>query len=208
MQANLLSCLSTAVGLVHEPPLLNRVINLWQPNSGAQCGAHGRWTGPETHRCETQLLGDIASHPTLRRQHQIAHVGWPAADAWSHTKSNFSQQKNTSECMTFAVQLAGWHQAVHATNTHHKRAGGLCPVNSGGHCILCSHDPLHSQGECEDQEESHNKEGSSQIILRWAGNLAREVTPGPTQQDADNCTVNLVIVPGALNTTSARGTLL
>ena len=40
---------------------------------------------------------------------------------------------------------------------------------------------------------------------RWAGNLEREVTPEPTSQDADNCTVKIVIVPGALNITSARG---
>ena len=97
-----------------------------------------------------------------------------------------------------------WHQAVCITITHHNRAGGLCPVNSGGHCSLCSHDPFHSQGECEDHKEPNSQEGSSQIIPRWAGNLAREVIPGPTQQDADNCAVNLVIVPWALNITSAR----
>ena len=32
--------------------------------------------------------------------------------------------------------------------------------------------------------------------LRWAGNLEREVTPEPTWQDADNCRVKIVIVPG------------
>ena len=165
-QANLLSCLSTAVGLVHEPPLPNRVGNLQLPNIGTQCGAYGRWTRPQTHRCETQLLGDIASHPTLRRKHQLAHVSQPAANGRSHTKINFSQLKNTSDHTTFAMHPTGQHQAVHATITQHKGAGGLCPVNSGGHCSLCSHDPLCSHGECEDHEESHSQEGSSQIILR------------------------------------------
>ena len=108
--------------------------------------------------------------------------------------------------MMFAVQLTGQHQAVCTTITHHRRAGGFCPVNSGGHCSLCSHDPLHSQGECEEHEEPHSQEGSSQIILRWAGNLERQVTPDPTHQDADNCTVNIVIVAEVLNYNSARGT--
>ena len=91
---------------------------------------------------------------------------------------------------------------------HHTTKEGrrTLPLNSGGHCSLCSHDPFHSQGECEDQEEPHSQEGSSQIIPEWARNLEREVTPEPTQQDADNCTVNIVIVPGALNYNSARGT--
>ena len=208
-QASLLSCLSTAVGLVHEPPLPNGVVNLQQPNSGTQCGAHGRWTDPNAHRHNTQLLGDSASHPPLRRHqnhHQLAHVSWPAANVGSHMKINFFQEKNSSKCMTFAVQLTGQHQAVCTTITHHRRAGGLCQVNSGGHCSLCSHDPLHSQWECEDQEEPNSQMGSSQIISRQAGNLEREVTPEPTHQDADNCAVNIVIVPGALNYNSARGT--
>ena len=108
--------------------------------------------------------------------------------------------------MTFAVWLTGQHQAVHAAITHHNRAGGLCPVNNRVHCSQYSHDPLHSQEECKDEEECHGQEGSSQIILRQTGNLEREVMPGPPQQDADNCAVNIVIVPGALNFTSARGT--
>ena len=50
-QTSLLSCLSTAMGLVHEPPLPNGVVNPQQyPISGAQCGAHGRWTDPNAHR--------------------------------------------------------------------------------------------------------------------------------------------------------------
>ena len=93
------------------------------------------------------------------------------------------------------------------TITHHNRAGGLCPVNNGGHCSLYCQNPLCSHWEFEDEEEPHSQEGSSQIIPRWAGNLAREVIPGPTQQDADNCAVNLVIVPGALNICGAMGTL-
>ena len=148
-QANLLSCLSTIMGLVHESPLPNGVVNLWQPNSGAQCGAYGWWTELYPHRYNTQLLDDIASHPPLRRHqhhHQLTHVGWLAADTRSHMKNDFSQQKNISECTTFAVWLTGWHEAVLATITHHNRAGGLCPVNSGGHCSLCSHNPLCSQG--------------------------------------------------------------
>ena len=87
LKANLLSCLSTAVGLMHEPSLPNGVVNPWQPGFGTKCGANGWWTGPHTHRCNTQLLGDIASHPQLRRQHhQLAHVGQPAANSRSHTK--------------------------------------------------------------------------------------------------------------------------
>ena len=206
-KADLLSCLSTAVGLVHEPPLPNGVVNPWQPNSGTQCGAYGQWTGPYAHRCNTQLLGEIASHPQLSRQHhQLAHVSQPVANSRSHTKNDFFQQKNTSQCMTFPVRPTGWHQAVHTTITHTNSAGGLCPVTNGGHCNLCKHDPLHSQGEHGDHKEPHNQEGSSKIILRLTGNLAREMIPGPSWHDADNCTVNLVIVPGALNSNSARGT--
>ena len=166
-QASLLSCLSTTVGLVHEPPLPNGVVNLQQPKSGTQCGACGRWTDPYAHTHNTQLLDDSASHPPLRRHqhyHQLAHVDWPAADVRSCMKIDFSQKKNNSKCMRFAVQPTGQHQAVHATITHHRRAGGLCPVNSRGHCSLCSQDPLHSQGGGEDQKEPHSQTGSSQII--------------------------------------------
>ena len=119
---------------------------------------------------------------------------------------NQFQQNNISEHTTFAVQPTGWHQAVHSTITQHRRAGGLCPFNSGGHCSLCSHDPLHSQGGHEDEEEPHSQEGSSQIIPRQAGNLEREVTPEPTWWDADNCAVNIMIGPGTPNYNSARGT--
>ena len=93
-----------------------------------------------------------------------------------------------------------------ATITHHNRPGGLCPVNNRGDCSLYSQDLLHSQGELEDEEEPHSQEGSFQIIPRWAGNLEREVTSEATRQDADNYRVNIVIVPGALNYNSARGT--
>ena len=73
-KADLLSCLSTAMGLEHEPLLPNGVVNPQQPKFGTQCGAHGQWTGTHTHRCNTQLLGDITSHPQLRRQHhQLAY---------------------------------------------------------------------------------------------------------------------------------------
>ena len=91
------------MGLEHEHPLPNGVVNLQQPNFGTQCGARGRWTGSQTHRCDTQLLGDIASHPALRRKHPLAHVSWPAAYVESHMKNDFSQQKNTSEHMAFVV---------------------------------------------------------------------------------------------------------
>ena len=93
-KADLLSCLSTAVGLEHEPLLPNGVVNPQQPKFGTQCGAHGWWTGPHTHRCNTQLLGDTASHPQLRRQHhQLAHVSWPVADSRSRTKKQFLTAK-------------------------------------------------------------------------------------------------------------------
>ena len=106
-QADLLSCLSTIVGLEHEPLLLNGVVNPQQPKFGTQCGANGRWTEPHAHRCNTQLLGDIASHPQLRRQHhQLVHVGQPASNR-SHMKIDFFQQNNTSQCMTFTVRPTG-----------------------------------------------------------------------------------------------------
>ena len=144
-KADLLSCLSTVVGLVHNPPLPNGVVNLQQPKFGTQWGTHGQWTEPHTHRHNTQLLGDITSHPQLRRHcHQLAHVGWPAANARSHIKNDFFQQKNASECMTFAVRLTGKYQPVHDTITHTNSAGGLFPVTNGGHCEWYSHNPLHS----------------------------------------------------------------
>ena len=90
--------------------------------------------------------------------------------------------------------------------THTSSAGGLCPVTNGGCCDQYSHNPLHSQGEHGDNKEPHNEEGSSTIILRWTGSLSREVVPGPTHEDDEDCTVNLVIVPGALSSNSARGT--
>ena len=143
--------------------------------------AYGQWTGPNTHRCNTQLLGDIASHPQLRRQHhQLAHVSWPAVNSRSHTKNDFFPQENTRNHMTFAVRLTGQHQAVCNTITYNNNVGGLCPVTSGGHCDQFHHNPLHSLGECGDQEEPHSKEGSSKFIPRWTGSLSREVVPGST----------------------------
>ena len=113
--------------------------------------------------------------------------------------------------MTFTVRLTGQHQVVHDTITYTNIAvmictGGLCPVTIGGHCNLSCHNPLHSQGECGDQKEPHRREGSSDSILRWTGSLSREVIPGSTRAGEDDCTVNLVIVLGALNIGSARGT--
>ena len=66
---------------------------------------------------------------------------------------------------------------------------------------------IHSipRGECGDNEEPHHEKGRSTNIPEQTGSLAREVVPGPTHEDED-CIVNLVIVPGALNTNSARGT--
>ena len=199
-KANLLSCLSTAMGLVYEPPLLNGVVNPQQPKFGTQCGAHGRWTGPQSHRCNTQLLGDIGSHPPPRRQHQLVHVSRPAANAESHMKNDFSQQKNTSECMTFAVRPTGQHWVVHNTITHTNSAGGLCPVTNGGHCNQYSHNPLHSWGNMETTRNPTTRREVPQTSV----SLSREVVPGPTCEDED-CTVNLVIVPVALNSNSARG---
>ena len=128
-KADLLSCLSTTIALVHEPPLPNGLVNLQQSDSGAQCGAYGQWTGPHTHRCNTHLLGDIAIHPPLRRQHhQLAHVGQLAADSRSHTKNDFFQRKNTE----------GQNEAVCYTIIHTNSAGGLCQVTNRGHCDLFS----------------------------------------------------------------------
>ena len=209
-QASLLRCLSTAVGLVHEPPIPNGVVNLWQhPISGAQCGAHGWWTDSNACRHNTQLLDDSASHPPLRRhQHhyQLAHIGQLVANARSHTKINFSPEKNCSKCMTFAVQLTGWHWAVCHTITHHRRAGGLCPVNSKGHCTCVA--KIHSVPR-GNEKTKRNPTARCEVprsSLRWAGNLEREVTWELTQQDTDNCTVKIVIVPGALDIWGAMGT--
>ena len=206
-KADLLSCLSTAMGLEHEPLLPNRVVNPQQPNSGAQCGAYGQWTGLHTHRCNTQLLGDIASHPQLRGQHhQLAHVGQPVANSISHTKNNFFLWKNTCELMTFTVRPTGQHQVVHNTITDTNSAGGLCSVTIGGYFDLFSHNPLHSQGECGDHKEPHSEKRSSHFIPRQTGSLSSEVVPGPTRADEEYSAVNFVIVPGTLNSNSARGT--
>ena len=67
---------------------------------------------------------------------------------------------------------------------------------------------IHSvpRGNMETTRNPHSKEGSSHVILRWTGSLSREMVPGPTQADEDYCTVNFVIVPGALNSNSTRST--
>ena len=120
------------------------------------------------------------------------------ANVRSHTKINFSQEKNSSKCMTFAVQPTDQHQAECATITHHRRAGGLCPVNSGGHCSLCSQDPLHSQGEWEDQEEPHSQMGSSKIIPKMGWKPRKK---GDTRTHSTGCWQL-----GSENSDSARGT--
>ena len=107
--------------------------------------------------------------------------------------------------MTFSVRLTGQHQAVCDTIAYTNSAEGLCPVTIGGHCDLFCYHPLHSLGEHGDKEETHSREGSSNFILRWTGSLSREVVQGA---DEEYCTVNFVIVPGALNIDSARGTEL
>ena len=63
----------------------------------------------------TQLLGDIANHPTLRRKHQLAHVSLPVAYVESHTKKDFFQQMNTSEHMTFVVWPTAGSVCYHHT---------------------------------------------------------------------------------------------
>ena len=174
-KVDLLSCLSTAMGLEHKPLLQNGKVNpattqIWHPNVGLMASGQ-----------DPILTGDIASHPQLRRQHhQLAHVGWPAAYARSCTKNDFFQQKHASQCTPFTVRLTGQHQAVCNNITHTNSAGGLCPVTNRGHCDLYSHNPLCSQGEHGDHEELHSEEGSSHVILRWTGNLSREVVPEPT----------------------------
>ena len=110
--------------------------------------------------------------------------------------------------MTFTVRPTGWHQAVHDAITYANSAGGLCPVTIRGHCDLSCHNLLHSLGECGDKEEPHSREGSFNSIQRWAGRLEKEVVPGSTQAGEEYCAVNFVIVPGALNIDSPRGTEL
>ena len=207
-KADLLSCLSTTMGLEHEPLLMNRVVNPQQPKFGAQCGAHGWCTGPHTLRCNTQLLGDIASHPQLRRQHhQLAHVGHPVANNSSHTKNDFFQQKNTSQHTTFTVRPTGQYQAVCNTIIHTNRAGELCQVTNGGHCDLWA--TIHSipRGNVETMRNPTVKR--EVLMSSWDGLAAyqeRWYQAGPTQADEEYCAVNFVIVPGALNSNSARGT--
>ena len=184
-KVDLLSCFPTAVGPKHKPLLPNRVLNPWWPKSGTQCGAYGWWTGLHTHRCKTQLLGDIAGHPQLRQHHQLSHVDCPAANSRNHTKNDFFPWKNICQCMTFAVRPTGQHQAVCNTIADTNSAGGVCPVTIRGHCDLFHHNPLHSHGEHGDHEEPHSKEGSSNFILRWIGSLSREMVPGSTRVDEE-----------------------
>ena len=121
-------------------------------------------------------------------------------------KNDFSQQKNTRQHLAFTVQLTDQHQAVCDPITHTNSAGGLYPVTNRGHFDQYNHNPLCSQGECGEQGEPHNEEESSTIILEWTGSLSREVVPGPTHEEDEDCAVNLVMVLGTLNSNSARGT--
>ena len=172
-QTSLLSCLSTTVAPVHKPPLLNRVVNPQQPNSGTQCGAHGRWIDPSAHRHTAQLLDDSASLPPLREQqhqhhHQLAHVGWLTANMKSHTRIAFSQEKNCSKCMTLQCS---WQWAVHHTITHQRRARGLCAVNSGGHCACVAY--IHSipRGKEKTKRNPTTRWEVFRSSLRWAESL-------------------------------------
>ena len=158
-----LSHLSTTIGPEHKPLLPHRVVNPWQPEFGAQCGAYGQWTGLHTYQCNAELLGDIASHLQLRQHHQLAHFGQLVANSRSHIKNDFFPQKNTCKCMTFTVKLTDQHQAVHNTITYTisavtSCAGGLCPVTIGGHCDLPCNNPLHSQEECGELERNPTEE--------------------------------------------------
>ena len=153
------------MGLVYKPPLPNGVVNPQQPHFSTQCGVHGRWTDPNAHRHTPQLLDDSASLPPLREQqhqhhHQLAHVSQLMANMKSHTKITFSQEKNCSKC-TFAAWPTGGSLSYHHTPEEGRRT---LPSQQWGTLWLCSQYPLHSQGEGEDKEESHNQSRSSQII--------------------------------------------
>ena len=117
-KSNVLSLLSTAMGLVHEPLLPRGVVNLQQTKSGTQCGAYGWWIGPFTYQCDAELLHDIASHPSIKQYQQLAYVGWQAADTKSHTKNGFLLWENSSKHMTFPKQPTGQHLSVHNPITH------------------------------------------------------------------------------------------
>ena len=117
--------------------------------------------------------------------------------------------------MTFAVWPIGQHRAVCHTITHHRRAGGLCPVKSRGHCSLCSQDPLHSQGEQEDQEEPHSQMESPQIIpeMGWKPRKRGETRTHLTgcwqlcSKNSDSARgTELYKCQGHLTLNSARGT--
>ena len=114
------------MGPLNEPPLPNGVVNPQQPNSGAQCGANGKWTYPNAHGHTAQLLDDSASLPTLREQqhqhhHQLAHVGQPMANIKSHMRITFSQEKNCSKHTTFASWTTVGSASYHHTPEEGRR---------------------------------------------------------------------------------------
>ena len=209
-KAALLSLLSTTIGPEHKSPLPNGVVNPWQPEFDTQCGVYGWWIGPQTYQNNAELLGDIASHPQVRQHHQLAHVSQPVANSRSHTKKQFLSMKehlqtydiyseaDIRQCVTpLHTPIVLWQSVLEDS--------AQLPL---GDCELSYCNPLHSWGECGDWKEPHRRGGSSNSIPRWTGSLQREVVPGSTWAGEDDCTVNFVIVSGALNIESARDTEL
>ena len=89
-------------------------------------------------------------------------------------------------------------QAVHHTISHQRRAGGLCPVNSRGHCACVTN--IHSipRGEEKMKRNPTNRWEVPRSSPRWAGNLRQR---GDTRTHLTGC-CKLHSVKGD----SARGT--
>ena len=100
--------------------------------------------------------------------------------------------------MTFAVQPTGQQWTVHHTITHQRRAGGLCPVNSGGHCACVAN--IHSipRGKEKTKRNPTTRLEVPRSSPRWAGSLTQR---GDTRTHLTGC-CKLCRVKGD----SARGT--
>ena len=195
-----MSLLSTTMGPEYEPLLPNRVVNLQQTKSGAQCRAYGQWTGPQTYQCNAELLGDIASHPQLRQHYQLAHVGQPVANSRSHTKmisfhkrtltnvwhSQWGWQANIRQCATpLHTPLVLWQSVLEDS--------AQLPLGNTVTCLATIHSIPRGNVENERNptEEREvpipSQDGLAAYRERWYQNP-------------------LMLVPGVQNIDSARGT--
>ena len=148
--------LSTAMGLVHEPPLLRVMVNPQQTKSGAQCGVCGWWIGLFTHQCDEELLHYVNSHPAIEQYQQLAYVSWQLVDTKSHMKNSFFLQENTNEHTMFPKWLRPTSGSVQSHHTLHKsrepHTEGLCPSTILGCHDLWYRDLSCSLAECQNLE--------------------------------------------------------